>query len=249
LRHGQRSAKTPTNQVLQRSGRVHDSRGLSDYGPLAGSKRQRASQVIREQRGQTGQPFMTGRTDGNRAASEQAVADLRQPCPRVVVPAHWQRAVSQVNCSLGGAGQDSGATQCRGECLDIVGGQLYVGVYVDARIPLREFITRVERCTLRCHRQLEDAYRRAKGGRHGGGVVAAAVSDHNYVEVSSSVRRYKLPEQASDDASLVVRRHDHADHGHGMPRRSGLMRSLPTLAAGHANSAQSRSGVVAFRAI
>jgi hypothetical protein len=162
---------------------------------------------------------VTGRTDGNRAAAEQALPYLWQPCPYVVVPADQQRSAGEVNHSLGGAGEDSGAAEGSCECLDVVSGQFYVGVHIDARITLREVIACVKGRSLGCHWQRDDADRRAKGGRYGSGVVAAAVGDHDYVKVSSSVRRYKPPEQASDDAGLVVRRHDHADHGHGMPRR------------------------------
>jgi hypothetical protein len=232
LRDGERGANTPTYQVRQRSGRVHHGRRMRDDSPLASGKCQRASQVICEQRGQAGQSVVTGRADSNRTTAEQALPDLRQPRPCVVVPADRQRPARQIDRSLWGTGQDSGMAEGRGQCLGVVRGQLHVSVHIDARISLSGFVTRVEGCALGCHGQRNDAHSRTEGGRHGSGVVAAAVGDNDYVQVSSSIRGYKPPEQASDDAGLVVRRHDHADHGHGMPRRPGLMRprASPALA-------------------
>jgi hypothetical protein len=163
---------------------------LRDNTPLVRSKCQRASQVICEQRGETGQSFVTGLADGKNAAAEQAAPDLRQPCPRVVVPADQQRPASQVNRSLGGTRQDSGGAEGRGECRNVVRGQLHVSVHVDARITLCEFITRVKSCALGRPWQREDADSRAEGGRDGSGVVAAAIGDHDYIQVSASGCRH-----------------------------------------------------------
>jgi peptidoglycan/xylan/chitin deacetylase (PgdA/CDA1 family) len=158
--------------------------------------------------------------DSDDAAPEQTPANLGQPGPHVVVPAHRPRPPGQGQDPLRGDREYPRAPDGFLKRPEVVGPQFDVGVDVDARIVASGLVTGFERGALGSGPDGEHPDRRPEASRDPCGIVGAPIGHHDHVEFAGARGGHQLTEQSADDLSLVVRGNDNTDHTGEYGRRA-----------------------------